>query len=298
MPSGGSVREIKNRMSAVANTAKVTKAMELVSASKMRKAQQKALDSRPYAEMMRDILVRMLQSIDMDNFEANPMLSKSVSDKIGIIHITPDRGLVGGLNSNMNKKSSTFILEKQESEIDVSLITLGTKGRDFFARSGYSINASYEMNELPDEIAIAKIIAEKASTDFISGEVGELYIGYQKFINNAKQEATIKKLLPINKDFVINSEEKPSTKQYLIEPDVNSVLEVLLPKVVLTQILEAILESTASEHTARMVAMHQATEAAEEMVSELNLTYNKARQEMITGELLDIVGGTAAISDN
>ena len=143
---------------------------------------------------------------------------------------------------------------------------------------------------------MAKVLAEQASRDFISGDVGEIHIAYQKFISNAKQEPTIKKLLPISKD-LISEEELSSSMNYLVEPNVNTVLDVLLPKFVLTKILESILESIASEHTARMVAMHQATEAAEEMVSELNLTYNKARQEMITGELLDIVGGTAAISN-
>jgi len=296
MAGGGSVREIKNRMSAVANTSKVTKAMELVSASKMRKAQQKALESRPYAEMMESMLVRLVQSLDIDNTESSPMLAKNTSTNIGIIHITPDRGLVGGLNTNINKKSASFVLENQANNSEVSLITLGTKGRDFFSRAGYELAASFEMNNQSEELAMAKILAEQASRDFMSGEVGEIHIAYQKFISNAKQEPTIIKLLPISKD-LINEDELSSSMNYLVEPDVNAVLDVLLPKFVLTKILESILESIASEHTARMVAMHQATEAAEEMVSELNLTYNKARQEMITGELLDIVGGTAAISN-
>ena len=295
MAGGGSVREIKNRMSAVANTSKVTKAMELVSASKMRKAQQKALESRPYAEMMQSMLVRLVQSLDVDNADISPMLAKNTSSNVGIIHITPDRGLVGGLNTNINKKSASFVLEHQANNAEVNLVTLGTKGRDFFSRAGYDLSASFEMNNQSEEITMAKVLAEQASKDFISGDVGEIYIAYQKFISNAKQEPTIKKLLPISKDLI--HEDESFSMNYLVEPNVNAVLDVLLPKFVLTQILESILESIASEHTARMVAMHQATEAAEEMVSELNLTYNKARQEMITGELLDIVGGTAAISN-
>ncbi|PZC40887.1 MAG: F-type H+-transporting ATPase subunit gamma [Chloroflexi bacterium] len=298
MASGGSVREIKNRMSAVANTSKVTKAMELVSASKMRKAQQKALVARPYSEMMQFILLKMIKGIDVSNLEDNLMLSSNNSKQIGIIHVTPDRGLVGGLNTNMNKKSSSFILKKQAEEFDVLITTLGTKGRDFFSRAGYPLSTQFNMNTDAPEFILAKKIAQSATNDFLSGKVGELYIGYQKFITNAKQEPTIKKLLPINQDLIDASSEFDDKRDYLIEPDASTIIDALLPKVVLTQILEAILESAASEHTARMVAMHQATEAAEEMVSELNLTYNKARQEMITGELLDIVGGTAAISNS
>ncbi|MCH2658349.1 MAG: ATP synthase F1 subunit gamma [Dehalococcoidia bacterium] len=297
MAGAGSVRAIRQRISSVENTAKVTGAMELVAASKMRRAQERALNARPYATEMRAILSKLSsyanQSRNSDS--VHPLLSEREVKNFALIHITADRGLAGGLNANMNRASASLMLERQPEVDRASVLAVGRKGRDFFRRSGFPELGEFtnigDFPELSDILPIARLVID----DYVSGEVDQVFLGFQTFVNAAVQRPTLRQILPIDPPEDDNNKD---TVDFLFEPSPASILENLLPRYVEMQVFEAVLEAQASEQSARMVAMRQATDAANEMVSDLTLTYNKARQELITGELLDIVGGKAALEQD
>jgi F-type H+-transporting ATPase subunit gamma len=295
MPGGGTVRAIKQRISAVENTAKVTRAMELVAASKMRRAQDRALSARPYADRMRAVLSQLsgYASASAGDQAIHPLLAQREIKNFALIHITSDRGLAGGLNANMNRASASVTLERQPDVEQVSVLTVGRKGRDFFRRAGFPMLAEFtELGDFPsssDVLPIARIVME----DYIAGNLDQVYIGFQRFVNAAVQRPTIRQILPVQPPEGDDGE--AAAIDFIFEPSPEALLETLLPRYVEMQVFEAILEAQASEQSARMVAMRQATDAAHDMVADLTLTYNKARQELITGELLDIVGGKAAL---
>ena len=292
MPGGGQVRAIRDRIRSVANTAKVTRAMELVAASKMRRAQDRAVQARPYAETMRAVLSQ-LAGVAGGGEGGHPLLDVRPVRGIAYIHITADRGLAGGLNANMNRAGASLILEHQPTSERMSVLPVGRKGRDFFRRAGMQIIGDFpELGDFPnfeDVRPIARIVMD----DFIAGNVDQVFIGFQRFVNAGQQRPTIRQLLPI----VAPEGAETHPVDFIFEPSPERLLETLLPRFVEMQVYEAVLEARASEQSARMVAMHQATDAAGDMVSDLTLAYNKARQETITAELLDIVGGTAAIEN-
>ncbi len=298
MPGAGQVRAIRGRIKSVENTAKVTKAMELVAASKMRRAQDRALAARPYSERMRAVLARLAASPQArgggDGDSLHPLLDQRDVKHFAFIHITANRGLAGGLNANMNRAGANLALERQPHVERVSVIPVGRKGRDFFRRAGFPQIAEFtDLGDYPsmgDTLPISRIVTQ----DYISGEIDQVYVGFQQFINTAVQRPVVRQLLPIEPP-PEDSESMGGGADFIFEPSPQALLETLLPRYVEMQVFEAILESAASEQSARMVAMHAATDAANDMVADLTLTYNKARQELITSELLDIVGGTAAI---
>ena len=297
MAGAGEVRKLRGRIRSVGNTAKVTRAMELVSASKMRRAQQRALAARPYAELMRGVLARLSgYAATADSETLHPLLRERRVQRFALVHVTADRGLAGGLNSNMNRRGASLALEHQPGVDEVSVVAVGRKGRDFFRRSGFPLLAEFSaMGDRPgqaDVLPIARIVME----DYVAERLDQVYIGYQRFVSTGVQRPTVRRLLPVRpEEGDAEGGAARLARQFLFEPSPQALLETLLPRYIEMQILEALLDSVASEHSARMVAMHQATEAAQEMVSELTLTYNKARQDQITSELLDIVGGTAAV---
>lgn len=292
MAGGGSVRAIRDRIRSVSSTAKVTRAMELVAASKMRRAQERALASRPYSEQMIAVLSQLATfTTGGDGALLHPLLEQREVKSLAYIHITADRGLAGGLNANMNRAGASMLLEYQPRVDRLSVIPAGRKGRDFFRRSGMSITAEFgELGDFPafeDVRPIARVVID----DFLSGKVDQVMIGYQRFVNAAVQRPTIKQILPVQPP----TGESAKPVDFIFEPSPKELLATLLPRFVEMQIYAAVLEARASEQSARMVAMRQATDAAKEMVGDLTLAYNKARQEGITGELLDIVGGVAAL---
>ncbi len=297
MAGAGEVRKLRGRIRSVANTSKVTRAMELVSASKMRRAQDRALASRPYAEQMRAVLARLSgYAAGADAETLHPLLRERPVQHFALLHITADRGLAGGLNANMNRRGASLALEHQPNVDQLSVLAVGRKGRDFFRRAGFPLLAEFTgLGDAPrqaDVLPIARIVME----DYIAGELDQVYIGYQRFVSTGIQRPTVRQILPVRApEEAEMGGAAQSARDILFEPSPRALLETLLPRYVEMQILEALLDAVASEHSARMVAMHQATEAAEEMVADLTLTYNKARQDQITSELLDIVGGTAAI---
>ncbi len=296
MAGAGAVRAVRDRIRSVENASKVTKAMELVAASKMRRAQDRALAARPYAERMRAVLAALsgyARHADAD--ELHPLLLEREVEHFAFIHITADRGLAGGLNSNMNRAGASLALEHQPNVERVSTLTVGRKGRDFFRRSGFPVLAEFvEIGDFPGMEAVLPI-ARIVIDDYASGEVDRVFLGYQQFITTAVQRPTYRQLLPVVAPEGSEDGAADAAVDFIFEPEPAQLLETLLPRYVEMQIFEALLDAAAAEQSARMVAMRQATDAAEEMISDLTLTYNKARQELVTNELLDIVGGKAAL---
>ncbi len=281
------IRLIRRRIKGIKSISKITKAMEMVAASKMRKAQEHGLAGRPYSEKITQVISDLMAVSGGQAFHPCLCTREDVK-KITIIHITPDKGLAGGLVGNINRKTAKFILEKNAT---ASVIAVGRKGLDFLKRTGQKIDAEFTaLGDYPDLLStlpISHIILD----EYTKGNTDEVYIAYTKFVNTMIQESVIEKLLPVE-PAVIPVTEKV---EYIYEPDPAAVLSGLIPRFVEMQVYHDILESIASEQSARMVAMRNATQNANELVEDLTLVYNKVRQEMITNELLDITGGTAAL---
>ncbi|MCK5653545.1 MAG: ATP synthase F1 subunit gamma [Dehalococcoidia bacterium] len=282
------IREIKRRIKSVQSTAKVTRAMEMVAASKMRRAQERTIAARPYAEKMQHILAD-LAAQHRSGEEIHPLLEERPVNRVALIHITPDRGLCGGLIAIVNRSVASFILEQH---VPVTVVVVGRKGRDFLVRSGQEVRA--ELTRLGDRPSIVDIqpIARIVIDDYTDGLIDEVYLSYTQFVTTMNQQPVLRRLLPIEPAAI----EPGHNVEYIYEPSPDEVLEQLLPRFVEMGLYHVILESIASEQSARMVAMRNATDNASEIIDELTLTYNKARQEMITKELLDITGGAAALA--
>ena len=288
------IRQLKRRITSVKNTAKITNALQLVAASKMRRAQDRATEGRPYADKIQTVLASLASAGDnVDDESKHSFLVQRPVENIGVLHITPDRGLCGALNSNLNRETAEFVANLSEP---VSLVTVGKKGRDFFSRSETNISA--EFTEIGDYPALAQTqtIAKIVMEDYLNGVVDKVYISFGEFINTVNQQPIVKQLLPVIPPDSTNDDSTESLQQeYIFEPDPLLVYERLLPRYVIMQVHAAILESAASEQSARMVAMKNATDNASDIESELTLTYNKVRQEQITSDLLAIVGGAEAL---
>ena len=291
----GGIRAIKDRIRSVANTSKVTRAMELVAASKMRRATDRALQSRPYADRMTSVLSEIADALGSTQGEGvHPLLTTRTVNNVVYIHITADRGLAGGLSANMNRSGASFLLEHQPNVESMTVIPLGRKGKDFFSRAGMVMEDWPSLGDFPD-FSDVRPIAASVIDQFQNGEIDQVFVGFSRFINAAVQRPETLQVLPIEPPTEEEGAEKTLSGDMLFEPSPVELLDTLLPRYVEMQLYAAVLEARASEQSARMVAMRQATDAANDMVDSLTLEYNKARQEGITGELLDIVGGTAAL---
>lgn len=282
-----SLRDIRRQIRSVQNTAKVTNAMQMVAGSKMRRAQDMTLAGRPYAEKIREVLAHLASQNPEE--QLHPLLQKRDVRRILIIHITPDKGLCGGLPGNLNRLTGQFILEQ---ESPVTLITVGKKGRDFMVRYGRDVTAVFtDIGDRPT-FTDSLPISQMAIQNYSSGNVDKVFVAYGHFVNTIVQQPTLLQLLPMEPPEEIEAAYRIG---YIYEPSNFQVLETLLPRYVQMQVYHSILEAIASEQSARMVAMRNATDAATEMVESLTLELNKARQETITKELLDIVGGVVAL---
>lgn len=289
-----STREIRRRIRSVKNIAKVTKAMETVAASKMRKAQQQVLATRPYAEKSLEVLT-FLARLRRSNAAEQPLLQQRPVKKIGVLLVTGDRGLAGAYNNNIIRKTAAQIREWEAgSDVQVNLVTVGRKGRDWMLRHGPPLRAEFTgLSDRPssnDVAPVASILIE----DFVDGEFDAVYMAYTSFHSTLQQEPIIKQLLPI----IPAQPTTPMAADYIFEPDPQAVLSEVLRGLTELQILQAVYDAIASEQSARMVAMRSATDAANDLIGDLTLSYNKARQEAITKELLDIVGGSSALTAN
>ena len=283
-------REIRRRIRSVESTAKITKAMELVAASKMRRTQQRALAGRPYAERLTWVLADLAEAMGLAEADTvHPLLRRREVERASVILITPNRGLCGGLPTNLNRRASALTLDLG---VPSSLVAIGRKGRDFFRRTEMEIQAEFtELGDYPEYLDILPI-SHIVIDDYTAGRVDQVFIVYAYFVNTMTQEPRVHQLLPVKPP----SDEETRAVDYIYEPGREAVLNELLPRYVEMQIYEAILEANASEQSARMVAMHNATDAAEEMIEDLTLARNKARQEQVTSELLDIVGGVESMT--
>jgi len=285
-------REIRRRIRSIRNTAQITRAMEMVSASKMRRAQQAVLAARPYADRIRLMLADLAAIADRaDLLRSFPLLSRRPIRRVQVIMITSDRGLAGALNTNVIRRAVEFMThERPERLEDFEIVAVGRKGRDWLVRYGWPMIA--EFTKVGDRPSIEGIrpIAEIATQDFIAGKVDAVFVVYTHFINTLRQEPRVMQLLPIEPPA-----EAHEITDYIFEPNPQAVLEALLPRFIEVQLYRALLEAVASEHSARMVAMRNATENALELVQELTLTYNKARQAQITREVTEIAAGANAL---
>ncbi len=280
-------REIKRRIRSIKNIAQVTKAMEAVSASKMRRAQQQVLATRPYAQKAQEVL-NFLAYLPQNRRLLHPLLQERPVEKALIVLITADRGLAGGFNSHIIRHALHF---SESLGKPTRWVTVGRKGRDYMARYGYPIVAEFtKLGDRPTSLDVAPI-ARIAAEEFVAERADAVYVCYTDFINVMRQVPTTKQLLPIEPL-------KPQVKwspDYIFEPDPETILDLVLYRFVELQVLQAVYESIASEHAARMVAMRNATDAALDLIDELTLSYNKARQERITREIIDIAGGAEAL---
>ena len=276
-------QDIRRRIRSVKNMQQITKAMKMVSAAKLRKAQLKLNAARPYARQLQGVLERLAQApVDV----IHPLLKKRPVQKVVYVLITSDRGLCGGYNANLIRKTSGMIAKTQQ---EVKLVTVGRKGRDFFRRGKIEFLA--EFTGLGDEPSYnqAKEIAQEVVRLYEQGEADEVYLLYTEFVTAMTQRPAQIQLLPI---------EQPAGtqgKQYIFEPTAEEILNSLLPKYVETQIFRTILEGKASEQGARMTAMSSATDNAKDMIEKLSLAMNRARQAAITTEISEIVSGAAAL---
>ncbi|MFD0617324.1 ATP synthase F1 subunit gamma [Paenibacillus sp. GCM10027629] len=282
------MRDIKRQIKSVQNTKQITKAMEMVAAAKLRKAQEKAEASRPYAEKLKEVVGSIAAGTKGIK---HPMLQSRDVKKTGYLVITSDRGLCGGSNTNVIRTVMNTIRENHKSHDEYSLFVIGRKGRDYFRRRELPI--VQEVTELSDSPTFSdvKSVASKAVQFFEEEQYDVLYIFYNEFVNALTQVPVKKQLLPLDEVKV-----EGSVSSYEYEPSAEEVLDVLLPKYAETLIYSAVLDAKASELGAKMTAMGSATKNATKMISELTLTYNRARQAAITQEISEIVAGANAQS--
>lgn len=295
-----SAKIIQRRIKSVSNTKKITKAMEMVAAAKMRKATTNVLNTRPYSALAWQIIGN-ISKVREENI--HPLLDskEKKSGKSMAILITSDKGLCGGFNAQMFREIKTFI---RSSSVPLDFIILGKKGESFAYREKFSVNAVFENLTNNPKFTDVKSIAKIAMDKFIDGTYDKVYVAYTDYVSTLAQRPRVRQLLPIIQDENLGevSQEHKNIKtlkqentEYLFEPERNELLEMLLPKIVETQIFQAVLESVASEHSARMVAMRNATDAANDMVDDLRFTFNKIRQTSITREISEISAGKAAL---
>jgi F-type H+-transporting ATPase subunit gamma len=293
-------REIRRRIRSVKNISQVTRALEAVSASKVRKAQAQVLATRPYATQAWEVLTSLAEQAGA-SATMHPLLATRPVKNVALILVSGDRGLCGSYNVNVVRRGLEFTRDRR---LPARIVAVGRKGRDLLIRAGQNVIAEFSnLSAAPTALEVSPI-GRIAVDEFRAGQVDEVYVAYTDFINTLQQRATIKRLLPLK----IEDEERMmaehtagaqagrlARREYLYEPGREELLDALIPRFVELQVYQAILESLASEHSARMVAMRNATDSAKELIGVLTLTYNKARQQSITNELLDIAGGAEAL---
>ena len=288
-------KEIRSKIKSVENTKKITKAMEMVAASKMRKAQDRMRHARPYSDKVRNIAVNLSQA--NPEYQSPFMRSTGDAKAVGFIVVTTDKGLCGGLNTNLLRALTAKMKDAQGAGRAIQAVAIGNKGFGFLNRIG--ANVISHAIQLGDSPQLDKLIGPvKVMLDaFVEGKLDAVYLCYTKFINTMKQEPLIETLLPLGADRLSQSadEKKAYGWDYLYEPDAPSVIDELLKRYLEALVYQGVAENMASEQSARMVAMKAATENAGNLIAELKLVYNKTRQAAITKELSEIVAGAAAV---
>jgi F-type H+-transporting ATPase subunit gamma len=284
------LRDIRNKIAAVKKTQQITKAMNMVAASKLRGAQQRMEGFRPYAQAFSMMLGNMAGRVEP---EIHPFFQQAPEvTKVGLVLMTADRGLCGSFNVNLINQAVKFIREKEAAGLEVSLICVGRKGRDYFRRRKREMEAQFVDVWNKFDFSNAVAVAREIMSAFLSGAVQEVHLIYSTFVNLAVQRPHLVQLLPIQPG---EAAVEAVSVEYLFEPPMEQFLEYLLPKYINVQVYHGFLENSASEHAARMTAMDNAQSNCKEMITQLTLVMNKARQTAITRELMDIVGGAEAL---
>lgn len=286
-----SPREIRRRIRSVRNMSQITRAMEMVAASKMRRAQDRVAAGRPYSERLREVLADLSSQVGPEEANRFPLLQEREINTSALIVMTPDRGLSGPLNSNLFRRTAEY-LRSESPDKNPKTIAVGKKGRDFLTKTGQNVVAEFiQLGDRPTLDDVRPIV-DVAVAEFLSGDVDAVYMLYPKFINTISQVPTVVQLLPIERPD--ETEVTNTTSEYIFEPDAYTVLQEILPRYLETLVYQSVLETVASFYSSQMVAMRNATDNAKELVDDLNLSYNKARQAQITNEVAEISAGANA----
>jgi F-type H+-transporting ATPase subunit gamma len=286
-----SLRDIQNKIVGVKKTKQITKAMNMVASAKLRGAQSRIERFRPYADKFNDILVDLASRADAN---AHPLLEKrEVIQNIGIILVTSDKGLCGSFNANLCNAANKLAKQKEAEGKTVKFICIGKKGRDFIRKAKFDIVVQYTENMTHFDFQLASETGNIVIDGYLDGQFDEVHIVYGKFVSIARQEAMSAQILPA--ETVEADDASGASSEYIFEPSVEGLLAELLPRYVKVQMYRGLLDTSASEHAARMSSMDNATKNCDEMVGSLTLVYNKARQASITTQLMDIVGGAEAL---
>ncbi len=283
------LKDIRKRISSVKSTQQITKAMKMVAASKLKKAQDGVVQARPYAAKMSDVLASLVVRVKPGK---HPLLERRDEKKIELLVITSDRGLCGGFNTNVTKAADNFLQEKQGVCEDVVMSVIGRKARDYYRRRNWEFK-NQELNPGSTSFSQAEVIARPVIDRYVEGEIDAVYVAYTEFKSAMTQNIVVKRLLPLEPK-VLAEDEVPV--EYLYEPSEDALLADIIPRYIYTQMFSMMLESIASEHGSRMTAMDSATNNATEMTAKLTLLYNRARQAAITTELMEIVSGAEALN--
>ena len=286
-----SLRDIQNKIVGVKKTKQITKAMNMVASAKLRGAQNRIERFRPYADKFHDILIDLASRADAS---VHPLLEKrEVIQSVGIVLVTSDKGLCGSFNANLCNAANRLAKQKEAEGKTVKFICIGKKGRDFIRKTQFEIVSQYGEHMTNFDFQLASETGNLVIDGYLSGQFDEVHIVFGKFVNIARQEATTAQILPAE----ATGAEAPTgpSSEYIFEPSVEGLLAELLPRYVKVQMYRGLLDTSASEHAARMSAMDNATKNCDEMVGSLTLVYNKARQASITTQLMDIVGGAEAL---
>lgn len=283
-----SLRDIRKRIRSVKNTRQITKAMKMVSAAKLRRAQEGVIAARPYAQTLDAVMSTLIGRAEGE--VGHPLLTRREVKKVELVVITSDRGLAGGFNANITRKALKYLAENKALEITVS--TIGRKGTDFLRGRGVTIRKDNAGTFQRVSYATADAIAKELSKRFLDGEVDAVYVLYNEFVSAISQVPSMVQLLPFEAK---QAEKTGSLVDYKYEPNAQAVLEQLVPQAVSVKVYRALLESVAAEHAARMTAMENATRNAGDMIGSLTLFYNRSRQAQITKELVEIVSGAEAL---
>ena len=290
------LKELKNRISSVKSTRKITSAMKMVAASKLRRAQELAESSRVYADSLSFIL-SSLAGNTKNSSDLPEILTGRENSKISLLIInSSDRGLCGGFNSNLFRNAKKWISDQQGQGKSVKIMTVGKKASSFYKKTDLDILASFEdLNSNDRQLQVSEEIKNKIMELFESNEIDEVSILFNKFVSAISQEPTYQSLIPLSNQETSEDESESNNAIFEFEPDKNELLEYLVPRNFLTQIYRSVLESSASEHAARMTSMDNATRNAGDMIDRLTLTYNRTRQAFITKELIEIISGAEAV---
>ena len=290
------LKELKNRISSVKSTRKITSAMKMVAASKLRRAQELAESSRVYADSLSFIL-SSLAGNTKNSADLPEILTGRENSKISLLIInSSDRGLCGGFNSNLFRNAKKWISDQQGQGKSVKIMTVGKKASSFYKKTDLDIVASFEdLNSNDRQLQVSEEIKNKIMELFDNNEIDEVSILFNKFVSAISQEPTYQSLIPLSNEETSEDESEANNAIFEFEPDKNELLEYLVPRNFLTQIYRSVLESSASEHAARMTSMDNATRNAGDMIDRLTLTYNRTRQAFITKELIEIISGAEAV---